>query len=71
MVDDPAVHATFGFFSFEGDDEVHGDGCFDGKFETECGFTGSLAECSGEARDDLIDRMGWNADCGKFDVRPC
>ena len=110
VADDPAVHATFGFFSFEGvrydreavedargsiswmaqpekaptamrcihaamslegDDEVHGDGYFDGEFDAGCGFIGSLAECGEEARVALIGRMGWNADGGKFDVRPC
>ena len=110
VADDPAVHATFGAFSFEGvrrdrgtvedaygsiswtaqaenaptamrcvhatmslegDDEVHGDGYFGGEFDARRGFIGSLAECGEEARVALIGRMGWGADGGKFDVRPC
>ena len=110
VANDPAVHATFGSFSFEGvrrdrgtledahgsiswtaqpenaptamrcvhatmslegKDEVHGDGYFDGEFDAECGFIGSLAECGEKALNALIGKMGWNADGGKFDVHPC
>ena len=55
--------------SLDGEDKVHGDGYFDGNFEAESGFVGSLAECGGEARDALIGRMGWNS--GNFAVHPC
>lgn len=52
------VHAIM---SLEGDDEVHGDGCFDGEFADARGLIGSLAECGGEARYGPHRRMGWDA----------
>lgn len=66
-----AMRCVHAIMSLEGDDEVHGDGCFGGEFDAAWGFIGSLAECRGEARDALIGKMGWNADGGKFDVHPC
>lgn len=42
-----------------------------GEIDAKCGFVGRLAEGDGSALDHLIGKMGWNADGGEFDVRPC
>ena len=56
--------------SLEGEDEVYGEGGYAGKFEADLDFVGRLAECGGDARGVLIERMGWNAPDGNLDVRP-
>ena len=66
-----ATRCVSATMSFEGEDEVRGDGHFDGDFNADREFVGSLAECGGEARNLLVGRMGWNAGDGDFDVRPC